>query len=413
MAEKVIVSKNKVTALGDAIRGQGFTDAQMTFDEMAQEVTNIPFAKLVDRYISKVDCSAITSVGKYAFKECSYLTTVNVPNATTIRDEAFRSCSSLTSVSGENVATIGMSSFESCFSLTSVDLPSVTRIESNAFKGCSALTEVNFPEVQLCDAQAFSNCTSLSKVTLGNVEWVSDSTFRDLKNLTEVNLPNTIQVDPFAFMSAGSQTELVVNAPLATLLLDDCFNNSGIVEANFPSVELVGQRGFSHCIKLTKVDMPLAIELNYGAFEQCSALKTARLPRASYIYEHAFYMCSNLKKVELGDAGRIPSYSFENCYSLQHVIFRSERLPEFFNESRTRFDEVFTNCLHFNGEHDPTYNPDSLRDGCFYVPRALKSAAWTEGVRSFLRDEPERLRAIEDYPEICNFLDEDDEEEGD
>ena len=66
-----------------------------------------------------------------------------MPSVTTIGGWAFRYCSSLTSVSMPSVTTIGVGAFEYCSSLTSIDIPaSVTMIGDYAFYGCSSLTSV-------------------------------------------------------------------------------------------------------------------------------------------------------------------------------------------------------------------------------------------------------------------------------
>ena len=68
----------------------------------------------------------VTSIGKYAFWECSYLKSVKIPNSVkTIADDAFHHCVSLTSVSIPNsVTSIGRSAFANCPSLKSVIIPS-------------------------------------------------------------------------------------------------------------------------------------------------------------------------------------------------------------------------------------------------------------------------------------------------
>jgi hypothetical protein len=87
--------------------------------------------------------NSVTSIGNYAFGECSSLTSVTIPNSVTrIGDSAFNSCSSLTSITiPSSVTTIGVDAFLFCTSLTSVIIPSsVTSIGTGAFSGCSSLT---------------------------------------------------------------------------------------------------------------------------------------------------------------------------------------------------------------------------------------------------------------------------------
>jgi BspA type Leucine rich repeat region (6 copies) len=90
--------------------------------------------------------NGVTSIGNYAFNDCSSLTSVTIPNSvTSIGDDAFGYCSSLTSVTiGTGVTSIGVDAFDYCNNLTSVTIPnSVTNIGDGAFFYC-ALTSAYF-----------------------------------------------------------------------------------------------------------------------------------------------------------------------------------------------------------------------------------------------------------------------------
>ena len=87
----------------------------------------------------------VTSIGSWAFEDCSGLTSVTIPNSvTSIGESAFYYCSSLTSVTIPNsVTSIGNFAFYYCKGLTSVTIPnSVTSIGKYAFANCSGLTSV-------------------------------------------------------------------------------------------------------------------------------------------------------------------------------------------------------------------------------------------------------------------------------
>ena len=82
------------------------------------------------------------------------------------------------------------------------------------------------------------------------------------------------------------------------------------------------------------------------------------------------------------------------CYSLTALILGASTVCKIKNSS------IFTNCYHYNGTVHTTYNPDGLKDGYIYVSKALiedykVATNWSKFAEQF--------RAIEDYPEICEF----------
>ncbi len=115
---------------------------------------------------------SVTSIGKYAFRDCSGLTSVTIPNSvTSIGGYAFYGCSGLTSVTIPNsVTSIGGSAFYGCSGLTSVTIGnSVTSIGESAFSGCSGLTSVTIGNsVTSIGDYAFCGCSGLHSLTIGS-----------------------------------------------------------------------------------------------------------------------------------------------------------------------------------------------------------------------------------------------------
>ena len=112
---------------------------------------------------------SVTSIGIYAFSDCSGLTSLTIPNSvTSIGESAFDGCSSLTSIEIPNsVTSIGNYAFWGCKGLTSVSIPnSVTSIGDWAFSGCSGLTSVTIPNsVTSIGDYTFSGCSNLTSIT--------------------------------------------------------------------------------------------------------------------------------------------------------------------------------------------------------------------------------------------------------
>ena len=113
--------------------------------EGSGEMTEAPWSSYASyiAYVSFPD--GLTNVYRFAFRNCSSITSVDIPNSVTgIGGYAFDDCSGLTSVTiGNSVTSIGESAFFGCSSLTSVTIPnSVTSIGNGAFMYCSSLEQI-------------------------------------------------------------------------------------------------------------------------------------------------------------------------------------------------------------------------------------------------------------------------------
>ncbi len=154
--------------------------------------------------------NSVTSIGDYAFTDCTGLTSVTIPNSvTSIGNGAFYRCSGLTSMTiPNNVTSIGGYTFCNCSSLTSVTIPnSVTSIGTQAFWRCSSLTSVTIPNsVTSIGDRAFSHCTSLTSVTIPNsVTSIGYSAFSDCSGLKNVILGSSVKVlEQGAFYNCSS-----------------------------------------------------------------------------------------------------------------------------------------------------------------------------------------------------------------
>ena len=123
--------------------------------------------------LSYTEAASVTSLGQvfrdkanlYSFDELQYFT-----NLTSIGNYAFYNCSGLTSLTFPNAVTsIGNSAFQYCGNLTgSLTFPNaVTSIGSNAFNNCSALTSITIGNsVNSIDNSAFYSCSGLTSLII-------------------------------------------------------------------------------------------------------------------------------------------------------------------------------------------------------------------------------------------------------
>ena len=166
------------------------------------------------------------------------------------------------------------------------------------------------------------------------------------------------------------------------------YYNTNLIKVCFPSATQVSSNAFQACTKLVQADMPSLTWIGSTAFLQCSLLERAIFPLVTSINSGAFYTCSSLKIVDLSSMKKIPINIFNNNYSLKAFLLRSETM------STLDGANPFTNCYRFHGTVNATYNPDGLKDGYIYVPRALiedykVATNWVTFADQF--------RALEDY----------------
>ena len=246
--------------------------------------------------------NSVTSIGNNAFADCSMLTSVSIGNSvTSIGDRAFFKCSGLTSVTIPNsVTTIGKYAFCDCSGLTSVTIPnSVTSIGEGAFYDCSGLTSVDIPNsVTTIGGGAFSGCSGLTSVTIGNsVTSIGKYAFCGCSGLTSVTIPNSVtSIGECAFESCSGLTSVTVDKNNGTY--DSRDNCNAIIETStntlivgcknttIPnSVTSIGRFAFYGCSGLTSVTIPNSVtSIGEGAFAGCSGLTSVTVDKNNGTY---------------------------------------------------------------------------------------------------------------------------------
>ena len=150
---------------GDTTMEDGLVTRTLTEYENSR-VTSVGNGAFAYAKLTNVSFPAATTIGSYAFRDCSGLTNVSFPAATTTGSYAFIACTSLTTVSFPVATTIGSYAFSACRRLTTASFPAATTINGYAFHGCSSLTNVSFPAATTIGNYAFYSCSKLTTLYL-------------------------------------------------------------------------------------------------------------------------------------------------------------------------------------------------------------------------------------------------------
>ena len=165
---------------------------------------------------------SVTSIGDWAFYNCTGLTSITIPNSvTSIGDSAFEACTGLTSVTiPDRVTSIGDRAFTFCSSLTSITIPnSVTSIGRSAFDGTAwynnlpdGLAYVGKVAYKYKGTMPSNTSIVLNEGTLG----IADYAFEGCTGLTSVTIPDSVtSIGSSAFEYCSGLTSITFNGTKA------------------------------------------------------------------------------------------------------------------------------------------------------------------------------------------------------
>jgi hypothetical protein len=263
--------------------------------------------------------NSVTSIGDWAFNDCSGLTRVTLPNSiTSILDYAFNGCSGLTSVTiPYAVTSIGNCAFRGCSTLTSVSIPdSVRSIGESAFENCSGLTSITIGKnVRNIGPLVLKGCTNLTNVLWkapyidfsdnNNPFYYYDNQY-PLKNydirqqITSFTFDRDVRLIP-AFLCNGMRNLTSINIPnRVTDIGASAFRGCGFSSIIIPdNVEEIQSYAFAGCANLKSVEIPNSVTgIREGAFSSCRDLNSVTIGKGvRSIGTYAFMHCNNLKNV--------------------------------------------------------------------------------------------------------------------
>ncbi len=236
----------------------------------------------------------VTSIGSFAFSNCTSLTEVTIPDSvTSIGYGAFYKCTSLTSVTiPDSVTSIGNMVFLNCTNLIEVIIPdSVTSIGGSAFSSCTSLTSITIPDsVTSIGYGAFENCTNLKSVHITDIKSWCEIDFGDFvsnplhyegnlylnrKLVTDLVIPDGVtSIDRSAFEGCTSLTSITITDSVTSIGESAFSRCTSLTSVTIPdSVTSIGEYTFSWCESLTEVTIPDSVtSIGYGAFIRCENL---------------------------------------------------------------------------------------------------------------------------------------------
>lgn len=174
----------------------------------------------------------------------------------------------------DGVVEIADGVFRSRKSLKKIVIPEgCTKIGQSVFRDCAALEEVVLPESATAIGDyCFKNCTSLKRIVLpSKTKRLSQEVFAGCSSLETIE--------------GAGQIERIEREALC-----DCAALRGLSEQ---PVKYVGNRAFSNCSKLERIDFGLTVTfIGEMAFRNCGSLREAKLPASTIgLKDNAFADC--------------------------------------------------------------------------------------------------------------------------
>ena len=337
----------------------------------------------------------VTSIGNYAFYNCTSLTSVVIGNSvTSIGNEAFSNCSGLTSIVIPNsVTSIGERAFCDCSGLTSIIVDgnntkydsrencnaiietetntliagckntiipnSVTSIGDNAFTWCNGLTSITIPNsVTSIGEGAFRGCSELTSVVIGNsVTSIGNEAFASCYGLTSITIPNSVtSIGDYAFQYCSGLTNVVIGN----------------------SVKSIGNYAFSNCSGLTNVVIGNSVtsignDAFYGtAWYNNQPDGVVYADKVLYMYKGTMPENTSIT-IKDGTLG-IADYAFNDCTGLTSID-----IP---NSVTSIGEHAFSGCTGLTGELVIPNSVTSIGNFAFERCSGLASIVIGDGVTS-------------------------------
>ena len=319
--------------------------------------SNAPWYNNRSDVITLIIDDSVTSIGDYAFYDCTNLKSVMIPESvTSMGDSAFEKCSNIENLyitdlakwCGINFYDVDSNPLSGAAELyvdgevlTNLVIPDgITSIADFAFSAYSGLESVTIPEsVTSIGNNAFFVCPNLEKVYITDIaKWCGISFYSIYSNpliygaklylngevLTNLVIPGSVtSISNYAFGGCSSITAVTISDGVTSISDHAFYNCSNLTSVTIPDgVTSISDYTFSRCESLASVTIPDSVtSIGNYAFEFCSSLATITIPDSvTRIGNYAFDFCSSLATITIPDSvTRIGYNAFEFCSSLAMI----------------------------------------------------------------------------------------------
>ncbi len=330
--------------------------------------------------------NGVTSIGNYAFSDCTSLTNITIPNSvTSIGDYAFYGCENLINITIPNsVTSIGNFAFCMCTSLTSINVDSnnekymsdngvlYTKDKKTLIQYPSKKEKTEYIILQGTTSignYAFHYCTNLTNITIPNsVTSIGDDAFYICTNLINITIPNSVtSIGYRAFYLCKSLTNITIP--------------DGVIS--------IKNQTFYCCESLTRLIIPSSvISIGDYAFHYCTNLTNITIPNSvTSIGDNAFYGCENLINITIPNSvTSIGNDVFNGCISLTSINVDSNN-EKYMSDNGVLYTKDKKILIQYPGKKEGTeylilQGVESIEDYAFWGCGNLTNIIIPNGVTS-------------------------------
>ena len=318
--------------------------------------------------IRKITISeGVTSIGEYAFEECTNVTSISIPGSVTeLNEYCFSACVSMKNITiPQSVTRIADGVFDACEKLTDIyyggtdaswkhitswnaGLGNNVRLHSTGvftgtcgdnltwtidnnevltISGTGRIPDYNDPSSGGNNtAPWYGYAYQIKKVVLGSgVQNIGNDAFADCYGMTDITIPDGVtSIGDSAFDGCSALTEISIPGTVSSIG-DSVFSGcSALTEISIPdTVSSIGDSAFSRCSALTEISIPSTVSsIGSYAFSGC-ALSEVEIPQGiTSIQTRTFQYCTKLTKITIPDSvTSVEICAFDNCPVLKNVYY--------------------------------------------------------------------------------------------